>query len=165
MPLSIIEITSNSGKAMLYAEKCVFYTSAKDGIGRKKTVFLPHIVSVELTDSELVLGTACGEARFIFDNAIDAIAFEEALVSQITSAPTASAVAEHKMRVGEEDFAAALFGGDFDMPQSTAFGNVLDRLDVAEADELLAALQGDTTAYTAEELERIEAALVLKMEM
>ena len=120
MPLSIIEITSNSGKAMLYAEKCVFYTSAKDGIGRKKTVFLPHIISVELADSELVLGTACGEARFIFDNAIDAITFEEALVSQITNAPTASAVAEHKMRVGEEDFAAALFGGDFDMPQSTA---------------------------------------------
>ena len=165
MPLSILETTASCGKAILHESRCVFYTHNANGIDRKKTVFLPHIVSVERVGSELVLGTACGEARFIFDNAIDASTFEEALVSQITSTPTASAVAEQKMRMDEENFAAALFGGDFDMPQSTAFGNLIDRLDVAEADELLAALQGDTAAYTAEELERIEAALVLKMEM
>ena len=168
MPHSVFEISSERGKALLLEKCCVFHTLDNSGIGRKKTVLLHGIVSVELIGAELVLGTACGETRFFFDNSADAAAFEEALVCKITSADSrkASASAEHKMRLGEDEFAAALFGTDLNLPQSSEIGgSILDRLEYAEADELLAALQGDTSAYTPDELERIEAALVLKMEM
>ena len=167
MPHSVFETLSKHGKATLYEDRCIFHTLDNGGNSRKKTVFLHGIVSVELIGAELVLGTACGETRFFFDNSADADAFESALVCNVSNAPNgAHRSTERKTLLDEEDFAKALFGSSLDIPQSSeTVDNILDRLEFAEADELLAALQGDTAAYTPDELERIEAALVLKMEM
>ncbi len=172
MSSSVFEINSAHGSARLYDERCVFYSHTDNGAQRKRTVFLRDIISVELTGDELILGTACGGSHFCFDSANDASLFEEELVCRISSAKGVAASkpssAEEKMRIGEDEFAAALFGDDlYEAPKNSAESpaDFIARLNDADIDEIISVLHNGRDGFTDEELERIEAALVLKTEM
>lgn len=172
MPASVLEIESAQGIALLYKESCVFVTHTEDGAKHKRTVFLADIICVELCGCELAVGNACGTFGFAFDSEDDASRFEQALVSCVTDVKhgtnTAKTSAEDKIRIGEDEFAAALFGdGMYDAPASSdeSPADFLARLYDADADEIIRVLQNGREKFTVEELERIEAALVMKMEM
>ncbi len=172
MPVSVFEIESAQGLAVLYNDSCVFVTHTEEGTPRKKTVFLSGVISVELCECELVIGTACGAFDFSFDSDFDASRFEEKLISRISEIKNGANAeiksAEDKMRIGEDEFAAALFGDEiYEAPVSRAESpaDFLSRLNDADVDEIISVLQGERDKYTDEELERIEAVLVMKTEM
>lgn len=169
---SVFEIKTAQGSAVIYNERCVICTHSDIRAQRKKTVFLRDIICVEQSERTVIIGTACGKAEICFESILDADRFEEQLVSRICDTKRGpqmgQASTEEKMRMGEDEFAAALFGDEL-LSEANKAGespaDFLARLADAEADEIISVLQDGRQNFTDAELERIEAALVMKMEM
>lgn len=168
----VFEIKTAQGSAVLHSERCVVYAHSDIRAQRKKTVFLRDIICVEQSENTVVIRTACNVTDICFNSERDAARFEDELVSRIcdTKRGTQSThtSAEEKMRVGEEEFAAALFEdavNEAPRARTESPADFLARLSDAEADEIIAVLQDRREEFTPPDLERIEAALVIKMEM